>query len=170
MATTGGFLGIGGTANTVPNYDVGVRQVDFGNSIVPPNVVQTTPNYMAPSMQSFAPSPAGGLLGAFENALAYQSQMPYNSYQFNPADISPIYPQIATPTKRFDIANTIVPEFLRVETPAEAKALAQKEAINREAAGGNTSTWGSTVADLQAENKAMKDRLDSMTQDYSDNW
>jgi hypothetical protein len=93
---------------------------------------------LGPSMQSFGTMADPMSIGdAFARSLMYQANLPGMIRPFSQADIPTLNMYRPTEYQRLDVANTYVPDFLRVKTPEEAAALGS-------GSGGltNTSTTG----------------------------
>lgn len=119
--------------------------IPFGSTYAGGNIY--TPGFLDDA--AYAPT----IQNAFEQQMLYQSQLPNLIPQFDINAISPIVTQSISPGTRFDIGQTVVPDWLRVETPAEARELAT----------------GKSIADIQREDAAKQTQADEQAAQYVDN-
>jgi len=101
----------------------GIREVPFGSQGLAGQVKPTVDysNVRSPS-PTYSP---GSLADTFLQSLNYQSRLPSQTYQFNPADMPSTFQQIAAPRQRLDISN--------IQLPAWLQAAAARDAANAQA-------------------------------------
>lgn len=142
IAAGGGTVPGGASGGSQTYYNV----IPFGSTYAGGNIY--TPGFLDDA--AYAPT----IQNAFEQQMLYQSQLPNLIPQFDINAISPIVTQTISPGTRFDIGQTVVPDWLRVETPAEARKLAT----------------GKSIADIQREDAAKQTQADEQAAQYADNY
>ena len=149
----------------------GYNAVPFGSTVVGNRVIGTGYENVAP----YSPELTGGVEDAFQQSMAYQSMLPNMIPQFDVNAINPIYTQQFGqaynpnfPANRLDISGVQVPAWLRVNTPAEAKNLAQQEATAKEAATSGTKGWQDQIDALTQQNANLQAQIEASSARYSD--
>jgi len=149
----------------------GYNAVPFGSTVVGNRVIGTGYENVAP----YSPELTGSVEDAFQQSMAYQSMLPNMIPQFDVNAINPIYTQQFGqaynpnfPANRLDISGVEVPAWLRVNTPEEAKKLAQQEATAKEAATSGTKGWQDQIDALTQQNADLQAQIEASNAQYND--
>jgi hypothetical protein len=149
----------------------GYNAVPFGSTVVGNRVIGTGYENAAP----YSPELTGDVEDVFQQSMAYQSTLPNMIPQFDVNAINPIYTQQFGqaynpnfPANRLDISGVQVPAWLRVNTPEEAKKLAQQEATAKEAATSGTKGWQDQIDALTQQNADLQAQIEASNAQYND--